>query len=205
MSPKIIHNQKLSQCLRKQRLWHSCRDPFELPLGGRKTQSLALPFRGVRQPNLTEKAKPVPLKITNTHFMGKLRQGVMAVAAGLALAGCSEANAEDNTQAEIQKVAAVVETTKVTRDQCIALATKAEKIKCMKTLKAQRVAEIAALDTGLVDDTAEIAAKTEQRMQNAETIADTKTERAKVKQETDVLSKEIDQIYVEAAKAGGGS
>jgi len=70
----------------------------------------------------------------------------MAVAAGLALAGCSEANAEDNTQAETQKVAAVVETTKVTRDQCIALATKAEKIECMKKLKAQRLAEITAID-----------------------------------------------------------
>jgi len=51
-------------------------------------------------------------------------------------------------------------------------------------------AEIAALDTGLAQD--------------VETIADTKTERAKVKQETDVLSKEIDQIYVDAAQAGGG-
>jgi len=45
----------------------------------------------------------------------------------------------------------------VTRDQCIALATKAEKIACMKTLKAQRVAEI--------------TAKSDQRDSNAETIA----------------------------------
>ena len=95
--------------------------------------------------------------VLNPLIMGKLRQGFMAVAAGLTLAGCSEANAEDNTQAEIQKVAAVVETAKVTRDQCIALATKAEKIACMKTLKAQRVAEI--------------AAKSDQRDSNAETIA----------------------------------
>jgi len=51
----------------------------------------------------------------------------------------------------------VVETAKVTRDQCIALATKAEKIACMKTLKAQRVAEI--------------TAKSDQRDSNAETIA----------------------------------
>jgi len=94
--------------------------------------------------------------------MGKFRQGVMAVAAGLALTGCNEARAEDNTQAEVQKVAAVVETTKVTRDQCIALATKAEKIECMKQLKAQRRAEI--------------AAKVELREDNAETIV--------VKQET---------------------
>jgi len=65
--------------------------------------------------------------------MGKLRTTVMSAMAGLTLAGCSEANAEDNTQAEAQKVAAVVETTKVTRDQCIALATKAEKIECMNS------------------------------------------------------------------------
>ena len=95
--------------------------------------------------------------VLNPSIMGKLRQGFMAVAAGLTLAGCSEANAEDNTQAEIQKVAAVVETAKVTRDQCIALATKAEKIACMKTLKAQRVAEI--------------TAKSDQRDSNAETIS----------------------------------
>jgi len=93
--------------------------------------------------------------------MGKFRQGVMAVAAGLALTGCNEARADDNTQAEVQKVAAVVETTKVTRDQCIALATKAEKIECMKRLKAQRRAEI--------------AAKVDLRDENAETIA-TRTE-----------------------------
>jgi len=95
--------------------------------------------------------------VLNPLFMGKLQKGVMAVAAGLALAGCSEANAEDNTQAEIRKVAAVVETTKVTRDQCIALATKAEKITCMKTLKAQRVAEIIAIDSGLEQDAETIA------------------------------------------------
>jgi len=184
MTPKIIHNQKLLQCPQKQRLCHSWRDPFELPLGGRKTQSLALSSWGFRQPNLTEKAKPVPLKITNIHSMGKLRQGVMAVAAGLALAGCSEANAEDNTQAEIQKVAAVVETTKVTRDQCIALATKAEKIGCMKTLKAQRVAEIAALDTGLERDSETIA--------QIDTATETEQDANEQRRTTvDVLVKEI--------------
>ena len=96
--------------------------------------------------------------VLNPLIMGKLRQGFMAVAAGLTLAGCSEANAEDNNEkAEIQKVASMVETAKVTRDQCIALATKAEKIACMKTLKAQRVAEI--------------TAKSNQRTSNVETIA----------------------------------
>ena len=170
MSPKIIHNQKLSQCPQKQRLRHLCRDRFELPLGGRKAQSLALSFRSVRQPSLTEKTKLVPLKITNPQFMGKLRQGVMAVAAGLALAGCSETNAEDNTQAEIQKVAAVVETTKVTRGQCIALATKAEKIECMKTLKAQRVAEITALDTGLEKDSETITQNEKDNEQRRTTV-----------------------------------
>ena len=61
----------------------------------------------------------------------------------------------------MQKVAAVVETTNVTRDQCIALATKAEKIECMKQLKAQRRAEIAALDTGLEQDAEAIATRTD--------------------------------------------
>jgi len=89
--------------------------------------------------------------------MGKLRTTVMSAMAGLALAGCNEAQANDNAPAEVQKVAAVVEATKVTRDQCIALATKAEKIECMKKLKAQRRAEI--------------AAKVDLREENAETIA----------------------------------
>jgi len=105
--------------------------------------------------------------------MGKLRQGFMAVAAGLTLAGCSEANAEDsNAKAEIQKVAAVVETAKVTRDQCIALATKAEKIACMKTLKAQRVAEIAALDSGLEKDAETIKAQEKDNEQLRSTVED---------------------------------
>lgn len=90
--------------------------------------------------------------VLNIQFMGKLRTTVMSAMASLALTGCNEARADDNTQAEVQKVAAVVETTKVTRDQCIALATKAEKIECMKQLKAQRRAEIAALDARLEKD-----------------------------------------------------
>lgn len=133
--------------------------------------------------------------VLNPLIMGKLRQGVMAVAAGLALAGCSEANAEDNTQAEIQKVAAVVETAKVTRDQCIALATKAEKIACMKTLKAQRVAEI--------------AAKSEQRQTNTETITENDKSLEDKHTTVDVLSNEneilavVRDISLEAARTGG--
>jgi len=109
--------------------------------------------------------------------MGKLRTTVMSAMAGLALAGCNEAQANDNAPAEVQKVAAVVETTKVTRDQCIALATKAEKIECMKQLKAQRRAEIAALDTGLEQD--------------AETIAKQDAEAEELDTTYDVLIKQI--------------
>ena len=165
---EIIHNQKPSNCPQKQRYFCSYGEKSELPLSGIKAHVLAVLFWVFGQPNLTEKTKLVPLKITNILLMGKLRKGVMAVAAGLALAGCNEARADDNTKAEVQKVAAVVETTKVTRDQCIALATKAEKIECMKQLKAQRRAEI--------------AAKMDLREENAETIVkidtDTETEKA---------------------------
>jgi len=115
--------------------------------------------------------------VLNTQFMGKLRTTVMSAMAGLALAGCNEAQANDNAPAEVQKVAAVVETTKVTRDQCIALATKAEKIECMKQLKAQRRAEIAALDTGLEQD--------------AETIADNNQANEQRHTRNDVLIKQI--------------
>ena len=115
--------------------------------------------------------------VLNTQFMGKLRTTVMSAMAGLAIAGCNEARADDNTQAEVQKVTAVVETTKVTRDQCIVLATKAEKIECMKQLKAQRRAEIAALDTGLEQD--------------AETIADNNQANEQRHTRNDVLIKQI--------------
>jgi len=170
MTVQNIHKQVPFISLRKCGLLLSLTGFFELPLGGKKARSSAVLFRGLRQPSLTENANPVPLKITNTLLMGKLRQGVMAVAAGLALAGCSEANAEDNTQAEIQKVAAVVETTKVTRDQCIALATKAEKITCMKILKAQRVAEITELDSGLEKDSETITQNAKDNEQRRTTV-----------------------------------
>jgi hypothetical protein len=120
--------------------------------------------------------------VLNTQFMGKLRTTVMSAMAGLTLAGCNEANAEDNTQAEVQKVAAVVETTKVTRDQCIALATKAEKLECMKQLRAQRRAEITT---------------------KTEVLEKEKTEGDKLDATIDVLNKEIDAVYVEAAQKSG--
>ena len=95
--------------------------------------------------------------VLNPLNMGKLRQGVMAVAAGLALAGCSEANAEDNTEAEIQKVAAVVETADDVKQRCRALSHETAEQKdikraCYAELKSMRQAEIAALDTGLEQD-----------------------------------------------------
>ena len=82
----------------------------------------------------------------------------MAVAAGLSLAGCSEANAENNDrQAEIQHVAAVVETADDVKRRCHALshetaAQKDIKRACYAELKSMRQAEIAALDTGLEQD-----------------------------------------------------
>ena len=92
--------------------------------------------------------------VLNKTLMGKLRQGVMAVAAGLALAGCSEANAEgndDSTKAEIQQVAAVVETADDVKRRCRALSHETEAQKnikraCYAELKSMRQAEIAALD-----------------------------------------------------------
>jgi len=53
------------------------------------------------------------------------------------LVSCAGAQAENET---------MIETAKVSRDQCMALATKAEKLDCMKTLKKQRAAEIAILN-----------------------------------------------------------
>jgi len=124
------------------------RAAFMLPLGGKKAHASAVLFQGLRQPNLTEKAKLVPLKITNTLLMGKLRQGVMAVAAGLALAGCSEANAEDKesaTKAEIQQMAAITE---VEVGTCNQISDLLEKLKCENAVKRETIkkqeAEIAA-------------------------------------------------------------
>jgi len=128
----------------------SARAAFMLPLGGKKAHASAVLFQALRQPSLTEKAKPVPLKITNTLLMGKLRQGVMAVAAGLALAGCSEANAEDkenSTKAETQQMAAVTE---VQVGTCSHIDDFLEKMKCENALKRETIkkqeAEIATID-----------------------------------------------------------
>jgi len=57
------------------------------------------------------------------------------------LVSCAGAQAENETVSET-----MIETAKVSRDQCMALATKAEKLDCMKTLKKQRAAEIAILN-----------------------------------------------------------
>ena len=123
---------------------------MHLPLSGKKAHVSVVLFQGLRQQSLTEKAKLVPLKITNTLIMGKLRQGVMAVAAGLALAGCSEANAEDkesSTKAEIQQVAAVTE---VQAGTCSQIEDFLEKMKCENAVKRETIkkqeAEIAAID-----------------------------------------------------------
>ena len=102
--------------------------------------------------------------VLNPLFMVKLRQGVMAVAAGLALAGCSEASAEDNTQAEIQKVAAVVETADQVKTRCRALSSETEAQKdvkraCYAELKSMREAEITVLDEGLQQDAETIEQK----------------------------------------------
>lgn len=110
--------------------------------------------------------------VLNTQFMGKFRTTVMSAMAGLALAGCNEARANENTQAEVQKVVSAV--IPETQAECLKLqsATQEEIMTCMRAVterdKLRMDAEIAALDTGLKQD--------------AETIAkvdtDTETEKA---------------------------
>jgi len=57
--------------------------------------------------------------VINTTNMEKARRGVMTVAVGLALTGCSEASADDDSpKAEIQQVAAVVETADEVKQRC---------------------------------------------------------------------------------------
>jgi len=86
--------------------------------------------------------------------MGKIRTLLATAASGLALAGC-EAGATDKKApeiAEFTKLAAVVEATKVTREQCIALMPdKAEVKVCMLKLSEQRKAEIAAKKDNLAN------------------------------------------------------
>jgi len=85
---------------------------------------------------------------------GKIRSLLATAAAGLALAGC-EAGASDKKSAEtaeFTKLAAIVEATKVTREQCIALMPdKAEVKVCMLKLSEQRKAEIAAKKDNLAN------------------------------------------------------
>ena len=65
---------------------------------------------------------------------------------------------------------------KITRDQCMALATKAEKIECMKKLKAQRAIEIAEL---------------------AEQLAEQRSEGERLESEGERLEKEIEVLEIE--------
>jgi len=83
--------------------------------------------------------------------MRKFRQGVMAVAAGLALVGCNEANAKNNdkpVKAEVKPE--VIETAEGIKRRCRALshhtdAQKEIKRACYAELKAKRQAEVATL------------------------------------------------------------
>ena len=81
------------------------------------------------------------------YMTGKMRTLLATAAAGLALAGC-EAGATDKKipeKAEFTKLAAVVETTKVTMAECVALMPDEDKTKaCVAKLEAQQDAEIAA-------------------------------------------------------------
>ena len=88
--------------------------------------------------------------VFNTQSRREIRHGIMAVTVGLTFMGCNQAGAKD------KNISSKTEIQKVTRDQCIALATKNAKIACMKTLQTQRASEIAVLDEGLVNDASEI-------------------------------------------------
>lgn len=112
--------------------------------------------------------------VLNTPFMGKLRTLLATAAGGLALAGCADAGAEDKKApetAEFTKLAAVVETTRVTREKCIALMPDKPEVKaCMMKLSAQNKAEIAAKTEELakIDTTTEVLSKEFQQMAREE-------------------------------------
>ena len=96
---------------------------------------------------------------------------LLAALTGVGLAACGNAEAADDNahsvdKTEVTQLAEVVAATNVTRDQCMALATKAEKIQCMKTLKAQRAAELATIEKEIVSETirADEEEKTEQEL-----------------------------------------
>jgi len=89
--------------------------------------------------------------VPNPLLMKKLRQGFIAVAAGLALVGCSEASAENNKKlSKVEVLPTVVETAEDIKRRCHALshetdAQKDIKRACFAELKAKRQAEIATL------------------------------------------------------------
>jgi len=163
--------------------WAYPKRSVPLPQSSKNSLYSELLFTVLRQLNLTKNAKTVQNRDTTNLFlhMGKIRQGVMAVAAGLALTGCSEASAEDNDspQAEIQQVAAVVETADEVKKRCRLLshetdAQKAVKKACYAELKAMRKAEIAARTKRIDDKAIEVVEKTVVR--EAETARADETE-----------------------------
>ena len=91
--------------------------------------------------------------VLNSLLMRKFRQAMMAVTAGLVLAGCGEANAENNdklVKAEVQPAAIVIETAEDIKRRCRALshetdAQKDIKRACYAELKAKRQAEVVTL------------------------------------------------------------
>ena len=107
------------------------------------------------------------------YMTGKMRTLLATAAAGLALAGC-EAGATDKKipeKAEFTKLAAVVETTKVTMAECVALMPDEDKTKaCVAKLEAQQDAEIAALDEKIEEGntTNEVLSKEFQQMAREE-------------------------------------
>ena len=109
--------------------------------------------------------------------MGKLRNLLATAAGGLALAGCVDANAENDkapetTTAELTSMAAVVEVKVRTQAECRALvgATKDEKLTCMREAKAARQAEIAAKTEELekIDTTTKVLSNEFQQMAREE-------------------------------------
>ena len=88
----------------------------------------------------------------------------------LFLVGCDTKTSEDSLLQTNQPTAPIGDSisVEVTRDQCMALATKAEKIACMNQLKAQRATEIAALK----EELEKVNTKTEVLTEIKESLAD---------------------------------
>jgi len=105
-------------------------------------------------------------------------KSALATLTTLGIAACSNADAADSSvdkDKEYIKLAAVTET--VTRAECLAMKIKDQKIACLVQLKSQGQAEI--------------AAKTEQRQANAETITAQQKEGQQLDTTIEVLKKEI--------------